>query len=153
MVSLGPLCLPVLVLRKPCQVCGPIVLDAILRVRESLYLLVVHDRREVVEDAVVVLKVRDRREVGHGLAVVALVAGEHESPRLLLSRGPFCRSLSCYHDRNCRNLPLFLREQKPIRVGLKGPPYKRGEPEWRRDTRRLTCPSGWSVLRLGSARS
>ena len=25
--------------------------------------------------------------------------------------------------------------------------HTRGEPEWRRITRRLTCPSGWSVLR------
>ena len=82
MVSLGPWCLSVLVLREPCQVCGPLVLDAILRVRESLYLLVVRDRREVVEDAVVVLGVRDRRVVGHGVAVVALAAGEHVSPQL-----------------------------------------------------------------------
>ena len=80
MAFLGHVCLPVLVLRKPCQVCGPIVLDAILRVRESLYLLMVRDRREVVEDAV--LGVRDRREVGHGFAVVALAAGEHVSPQL-----------------------------------------------------------------------
>ena len=61
-VSLGPVCLPVLVLRKPCQVCGPTVLDAILKVREALYVLVVCDRREVVVDEVVVLVVLDRRE-------------------------------------------------------------------------------------------
>ena len=50
MVFLGLWCLSVLVLlRKPCQVCGPTVLDAILKVREALYLLVVLvvlDRRE-----------------------------------------------------------------------------------------------------------
>ena len=61
-------------------------LDAILKVRATVYLLVVCDLREVVEDTVVVLRVRDRREVGHGVAVVALAAGEHESPQLLLSR-------------------------------------------------------------------
>ena len=84
MVSLGPWCLSVLVLlRKPCQVCGPTVLDAILKVREALYVLVVRDRREEVEDGVVGLVVRDRREVGHGLAVVALVAGEHRGPQSL----------------------------------------------------------------------
>ena len=62
MVFLGLWCLSVLVLlRKPCQVCGPTVLDAILKVREALYLLVVHDRCEEVGDEVV-LVVFDRRE-------------------------------------------------------------------------------------------
>ena len=100
-------------------------LDTILRVRATVYLLMVRDRREVVEDTVLILGVRDRRVVGHGVAVVALAAGEHRSPQLLLSRVPFCTALSCYHDRNCRNLPLFLREQKPIRFRLKGSPHKR----------------------------
>ena len=97
MAFLGPVCLPVLVLRKPCQVCGPIVLDAILRVRESLYLLVVCDRREVVEDAVAVLKVRDRREVGHGLAVVALVRGRTREPAVV--------AVACAVLRNAKLLP------------------------------------------------
>ena len=57
-------------------------LDTILRVRATVYLLVVCDLREVVEDTVLVLWVRDRREVGHGVAVVALAAGEHVSPQL-----------------------------------------------------------------------
>ena len=62
MVFLRLWCLSVLVLlRKPCQVCGPTVLDAILKVREALYLLVVHDRCEEVEDEVV-LVVLDRCE-------------------------------------------------------------------------------------------
>ena len=98
MVSLGLWCLSVLVLlRKPCQVCGPTVLDAILKVREALYILVVHDRRKVVEDAVVVLMVRDRREVGHGLAVVALVRGRTREPAVV--------AVACAVLRNAKLLP------------------------------------------------
>ena len=97
MVFLGPLCLPVLVLRKPCQVSGPTVLDAILSVREALYVLVVRDRRKEVEDAAVSLLVRDRREVGHGLAVVALVRGR--------TRGPAAVAVACAVLRNAKLLP------------------------------------------------
>ena len=58
-------------------------LDTILRVRATVYLLVVCDLREVVEDTVLVLEIRDRRVVGHGVAVVALAVGEHGSPQPL----------------------------------------------------------------------